>query len=81
MKAVDSEYNQSLQSDAWSFYSLLQHAVAIEGSVLNRFNCGNELSLKKDDIYERLRELHRTYYSSNLMKLCVTGNHTIEDLE
>jgi secreted Zn-dependent insulinase-like peptidase len=51
MKAVDSEYNQSLQSDAWSFYSLLQHAVAIEGSVLNRFNCGNELSLKKDDIY------------------------------
>jgi len=23
MKAVDSEYNQSLQSDAWKFFSLV----------------------------------------------------------
>lgn len=45
MKAVDSEYNQSLQSDAWRFFSLMQDN-ANPDSLLHRFNCGNLESLK-----------------------------------
>lgn len=81
MEAVDSEYNQSLQSDAWRFYSLLQAAVATEGSSLNRFGCGNKGSLKQEGIREALLKFHSDWYSSNIMKLCISGNHTIEKME
>ena len=80
MKAVDSEFNQSLQSDAWRFYSLLQHNTNPEG-LLNRFNCGNMESLKQDGIREALLNFHRTWYSSNIMKLCILSNKNIEEME
>ena len=81
MEAVDSEYNQSLQSDAWRFYSLLQSAVCVQGSKMNTFTCGNAKSLRQEGIREALLKFHRTWYSSNIMKLCVSSNHSIEKLE
>lgn len=81
MEAVDSEYNQSLQSDAWRFYSLIQAAVVNQGSQLNRFNCGNKESLKQQGIREALLDFHKKWYSSNIMKLCISGNHSIENME
>jgi insulysin len=81
MEAVDSEYNQSLQSDVWRFYSLLQSAVAVKDSCMNRFNCGNKESLKQEGIREALLDFHKKWYSSNIMKLCVSSNHTLEQLE
>ena len=80
MKAVDSEFNQSLQSDAWKFFSLLQHS-AFPESNLNRFNIGNSDSLKQEGIREALLEFHKTWYSSNIMKLCVTGKFEVEEVE
>lgn len=50
-------------------------------SVLNRFNCGNLESLKQEGIREALLNFHKTWYSSNIMKLCVTGRHDIDKLE
>lgn len=81
MEAVDSEYNQSLQNDVWRFYSLVQHEVAVKGSAMNRFNCGNAESLKQPGIRESLLDFHKTWYSSNIMKLCVISNHPLEKLE
>lgn len=44
MKAVDSEYNMSLQNDAWRKFNLLQN-IAHEDSPLHKFMCGNLESL------------------------------------
>jgi len=80
MKAVDSEYNQSLQSDAWRFFSLMQDNVNPEG-LLHRFNCGNLESLKQDGIREALLAFHKKWYSANIMKLCVVSNKDMESLQ
>ena len=57
MKAVDSEYNMSLQNDAWRKFNLIQN-IAHEDSQLRRFNCGNLESLKQDGIRESLLKFH-----------------------
>jgi len=59
---------------------MLQHH-AYEESRLNRFNCGNLESLKQDGIREALLDFHKTWYSSNIMRLVITGKHSIEQLE
>ena len=42
---------------------------------------GSLETLQKDGIREALFEFHKKYYSSNIMKLVVTGRHTIAQLE
>lgn len=80
MKAVDSEYNMSLQSDAWRQFMLMQ-TLAHDESLLHRFNCGNLESLKQEGIRENLLNFHKKWYSANIMKLCISGKHSIEQLE
>ena len=48
---------------------------------MNKFGCGNAKTLKQEGIREALLNFHKTWYSSNIMKLCVNGNHTIENME
>lgn len=80
MKAVDSEFNMSLQNDAWREFMLLQ-TLSHEDSTLHRFNCGSLESLKQEGIRETLLNFHKTWYSSNIMKLTVSGKHSLEQLE
>ena len=80
MKAVDSEYNMSLQSDAWRTMAII-FKLAHPESVMHRFMCGNIETLKQEGIRENLINFHKKYYSSNIMHLVVTGKHTIQQLE
>ena len=80
MKAVDSEYNMSLQNDAWRTMAVLFEASHPE-SAMHRFMCGSIETLKKEGIRENLLNFHKKYYSSNIMHLVVTGKHTVEQLE
>ena len=80
MKAVDSEFNQSLQNDGWHFFNLTQR-LAAEESLLNRFNCGNLKSLSQPGIRESLLQFHRQWYSTNIMTLAITGRHEIGQME
>ena len=80
MNAVDSEYNMSLQSDAWRFFMLIQ-TVSHKESNLNRFGCGNLQTLKQEGIRESLLAFHKKWYSSNIMKLCLSGRHSLDQLE
>lgn len=43
--------------------------------------CGNLESLKQDGIRENLLNFHKTWYSSNIMTLVMTGKHSIEQME
>jgi insulysin len=80
IKAVDSEYNMSLSTDAWHFFNLVQHQSNPESS-LHRFNCGNVTSLKKEGMRQQLLNFHKKYYSSNIMRLAISGRHDIETME
>ena len=80
MKAVDSEFNMSLQSDGWRKFMLIQ-TLAHEDSKLHRFNCGNLETLQQPGIREHLLKFHKEMYSSNIMKLCLTSQLSLEKLE
>ena len=80
MKAVDSEFNQSLQSDAWRFYGLMLHE-ANPDSALHRFACGNLESLKQEGIREALLGFHQKWYSANIMRLCLLSNKDLDTMQ
>ena len=48
---------------------------------MNRFNCGNSETLSQPGIRESLLKFHEEWYSSNIMKLTVSGRHDIDELE
>lgn len=60
---------------------MLMQTLAHKDSRLNRFNCGNIESLKQEGIRENLLKFHKTWYSSNIMKLVVSGKHSLDQLE
>jgi len=60
---------------------MLQQTLAYEDSLLNRFNCGNIETLKQEGVRDVLMNFHKTWYSSNIMKLTVSGKHSMEQLE
>ena len=80
VKAVDSEYNMSLQTDAWHYFNLVQH-LSEPDSNLNRFNCGNVKTLQTDGMRDSLLKFHKTWYSANIMNLAVVSRHPIDKLE
>ena len=80
LNAVHSEHQKNIQNDMWRFHQLLQ-SESSEGAALNRFGTGSMETLKKDSIREDLLEFHNKWYSSNIMKLCLYSNHTLDELE
>jgi insulysin len=48
---------------------------------LNKFSIGNVKTLKQEGIREALLSFHKQWYSSNIMKLCISGNHSLETME
>ena len=80
VKAIDSEFNQSLQSDGWHFFNLTQ-SISNKESLFNRFNCGNIKSLSQAGIRQSLLDFHKKWYSSNIMNLTIVGRQEIDQLE
>ncbi|XP_044495752.1 nardilysin-like isoform X2 [Mangifera indica] len=83
--AVDSEFNQALQSDACRLQQLQCHT-AVTGHPLNKFFWGNKKSLvdameKGIDLREKILKLYRDYYHGGLMKLVVIGGEPLDILE
>ncbi|CAJ1960573.1 unnamed protein product [Sphenostylis stenocarpa] len=83
--AVDSEFNQVLQSDACRLQQLQCHTSA-HNHPLNRFFWGNKKSLvdamvKGIDLREQILKLYGDYYHGGLMKLVVIGGESLDVLE
>ena len=55
--------------------------MAVKGCIIDRFSTGNFDSLNKPDIRERLLEYYENHYSSNIMSLCLAGNHSLDALQ
>ncbi|PIA59677.1 hypothetical protein AQUCO_00400519v1 [Aquilegia coerulea] len=83
--AVDSEFNQILQSDNCRLEQLQCHTSA-PGHPLNRFFWGNKKSLvdameKGINLREQILELYKENYHGGLMKLVVIGGESLDTLE
>ncbi|KAJ1422926.1 Peptidase M16, zinc-binding site [Sesbania bispinosa] len=83
--AVDSEFNQVLQSDACRLQQLQCHTAA-PNHPLNRFFWGNKKSLvdameKGINLREQIFRLYKDYYHGGLMKLVVIGGESLDVLE
>lgn len=83
--AVDSEFNQVLQSDACRLQQLQCHTSS-PGHPFNRFFWGNKKSLvdameKGIDLRKQILNLYKDYYHGGLMRLVVIGGESLDVLE
>ncbi|CAM8952611.1 unnamed protein product [Rhodiola kirilowii] len=83
--AVDSEFNQALQSDSCRLQQLQCHTSA-PGHPFNRFFWGNKKSLidameNGIDLREQIFRLYNEYYHGGLMKLVVIGGDSLDVLQ
>ncbi|KAI9118671.1 hypothetical protein K1719_011003 [Acacia pycnantha] len=83
--AVDSEFNQILQSDACRLQQVQCHTSAPDHT-FNRFFCGNKKSLVDAmengiNLREQILKLFMDYYHGGLMKLVVIGGESLDVLE
>ncbi|KAM4730097.1 insulin-degrading enzyme isoform 1-T1 [Anableps anableps] len=85
VNAVDSEHEKNLMNDAWRLFQL-EKATGNSNHPFSKFGTGNKLTLETRpsregiDIRQELLTFHSTYYSANLMGLCVLGRETLDEL-
>ncbi|XP_072247515.1 insulin-degrading enzyme isoform X2 [Leuresthes tenuis] len=85
VNAVDSEHEKNLMNDAWRLFQL-EKATGNPNHPFSKFGTGNKLTLEtrpsKDgiDVRQELLKFHSTYYSANLMGLCVLGRESLDEL-
>ncbi|KAL6649880.1 hypothetical protein ACP70R_014104 [Stipagrostis hirtigluma subsp. patula] len=83
--AVDSEFNQVLQSDSCRLYQLQSHTCA-QGHPLNRFTWGNKKSLVDAmgsgiNLREEILQMYLRNYHGGMMKLVIIGGEPLDVLE
>lgn len=85
VNAVNSEHEKNIQRDNWR----LQRLYETEGNPnhpYHKFSTGTYDTLYKEprdrniDVVQELVSFHKKYYSANLMKACISSNHSIEQL-
>ncbi|KAI3760627.1 hypothetical protein L1987_51025 [Smallanthus sonchifolius] len=86
IKAVDSENQKNLLSDAWRINQLQKHLSA-EGHPYHKFSTGNwdTLEVKPKargvDTRDELLKFYRENYSANIMNLVVYGKESVDKIE
>ena len=86
MKAVNSENEKNLASDAWRAMQL-ERSLSKPGHAYGKFGTGSSDTLEKEpkakgiNVREELLKFHQTWYSANIMSLTVLGNQTLDELE
>ncbi|OAD72736.1 ubiquinol-cytochrome c reductase core subunit 1 [Phycomyces blakesleeanus NRRL 1555(-)] len=85
LKAVDSEHKKNLQSDCWRICQV-ERSLCSPEHPWNTFSIGNLETLKESperlglNVREELLKFHNKFYSANIMKLCVIGKESLDDL-
>ncbi|CAH2322379.1 insulin-degrading enzyme isoform X2 [Pelobates cultripes] len=85
VNAVDSEHEKNLMNDAWRLFQL-EKATGNPNHPFSKFGTGNKLTLETRptkegiDVRQELLKFHSTYYSSNLMCLCVLGRESLDEM-
>lgn len=86
LNAVDSEHQKNLQRDSRRLYQVKKE-IANVGHPYTNFGTGSKETLGTTpaemgiDTRAALLEFHKTYYSANLMKLCILGPYSLDIME
>lgn len=86
LRAVESEFNRAKNND-YVRLQQVQCETCAPGHPYDSFSWGNERSLRElpeaqgIDVRERMLQFFHQHYSSHLMKLCVYGEQSLDDLE
>lgn len=84
--AVESEFNRALQND-YVRLQQIQCETCAPGHAYDTFSWGNSQSLqtipaaKGIDVREAMITFYKKHYAANLMKLCVYGQDSLDDME
>lgn len=77
LESVNSEFNKIYNNDNVKMEDVLNKYLFNKYDI---FTCGNRKTLKIKNIYEELLSFYNKYYSSNLMKVVIEGNHNTATL-
>jgi len=80
INAVDSEFKKNESIDGRRLISILKEFV-VDNHPFYNFGIGNQETLQKSNIRDKLIKLYNENYSSNLMKLVVFSNLPIMEME
>ena len=86
LAAVDSEHSKNIQDDSWRAFQL-EKSTSSQSHPYSKFATGDSRTLRDIplqngiDVRQRLLEFHKTYYSSNQMKLVIVGRQSVDQLE
>jgi insulysin len=86
VKAVNSENDKNLASDAWR-QQQLERSLSHPDHDYAKFGTGNSDTLDKlpkangDDVRKELLAFHEKWYSSNIMAFAVLGNQSLDELQ
>ncbi|KAI7847937.1 Metalloenzyme, LuxS/M16 peptidase-like protein [Circinella umbellata] len=85
LRAVDSEHKKNLQSDCWRI-AQVEKTLSNPKHPWRHFETGNLETLMEApkrrgaDVRQELLKFHETFYSANIMKLCVLGKESLDQL-
>ena len=86
LNAVNSENAKNLLNDMWRSFQLSK-STADSDHPFSKFGTGNKQTLETDpaanniNVRDVLLTFHQTWYSSSIMKLCVLGRESLDDLQ
>lgn len=86
LEAVNSENAKNLLADMWRSFQL-QKSTADPDHPFSKFGTGNRDTLeaipaeKGINVRQVLLDFHEKYYSASIMKLCVVGRETLDELQ
>lgn len=76
---VDAEHKKNLFSDNWRLYNL-EKILGNSKSNYNNFSTGTKETLNKSDIYNKIVDFYKKYYTSNNISICIASNYSIGKL-
>lgn len=80
ISAVHSEYEKNMSIENRKIEEILKE-LSKDNHPYKLFDCGNKTTLNIHDIREKLIDFYNSYYSSDFMKLVISSNHSLDELE
>jgi len=76
---VDSEHKKNINNDGWRQQNL-ERMLANPKSNFNHFGTGTNETLRKPDLYKKMRDFYDKYYNTNNLSVCIASNKSIDEL-